>query len=204
MNVLVQQLRRAGTAYSAGEQSLADFGRDVCALVARALSCSRVSLWHLDATVDQPTIDCVASHPNAPPPPPGAALPLLADEHANYFGVLASAGLLEATDALADERLAALRDSYLKPLDIRSLLDVGFSVNGVFFGVLRCEQTGTPRKWTVHDRVTVRRVGSVLSLMLSKAPNWADSTRRGGLTEWGDVDNADREPPKPSGDRRRG
>lgn len=202
MNELAQQLRRAASAYTAGQQTLGDFGREVCQRVATALSVDRVSLWHLDVTGEQPALHCVATFPEPVPAAAPSVTQLVVQDHAEYFHALEAGGVVASEDVQADPLLATLLQAYLKPAGVQALLDAGFLVNGVFFGVLCCEQTSGRRVWTARERVTARRLGSLLSLLLSKAPTWSDSTRRGGLTDWTDLDPGSGDDRAP-GDRRR-
>lgn len=166
MNPMAESLRRLGAAHSTGALQTADFLHQVCALVSDSLRCNRVSLWRFEGEGDERLLRCLALHDvQAAAPLVGAQLK--AAEYASYFEALTQSGVFQSEHAHEDPRLAAMRDSYLRPLDIRALLDVAFSVNGVTFGILCCEQVGAERHWQPHDVAQIRRAGSVLSLALA-------------------------------------
>lgn len=77
-------------------------------------------------------------------------------------------------------------DAYLAPLDIRSMLDVAFSVNGHVLGVLCCERVGVLRVWNSHDVAEIRRCGGILSLALARSlrmTDWRNTTAPAPLHE---------------------
>jgi len=86
-----------------------------------------------------------------------------------YFETLAQEGAVVAPDARTHPATRGFLDGYLLPLDIRSILDVSFSVNGVMFGIFSCEQIGTPAKWTQRQLQWLRQIGSRASLTLLNA-----------------------------------
>ncbi len=63
--------------------------------------------------------------------------------------------------------LESLREGYLVPLDIRSLLDVAFSINGKRCGLLCCENRGEPVRWSSSDIAFVRWAGAQTALFVA-------------------------------------
>jgi len=86
-------------------------------------------------------------------------------------------GSLCAEDVLADDRARELADPYARPLRIRGWLDSPIPDAGApFAGVLRFEQTGSPRRWTRAERRTAASFGEVVSRVLR---HYADRPMRG-------------------------
>ena len=69
------------------------------------------------------------------------------------------------------------------PLDLHSLLDVCFLVNGVPFGIFSCEQAGAPLEWSERQIQTLRQIGSRASLALMNAANSLTDTQPAALWE---------------------
>ncbi|WP_051617330.1 cache domain-containing protein [Desulfonatronovibrio hydrogenovorans] len=68
-------------------------------------------------------------------------------DHPAYFEAIKSDQRIYAIDAYNDPRTFELKDSYLAPKGIFSLLDVGFMVGGKLAGVICLEHVGEKRAW---------------------------------------------------------
>jgi GAF domain-containing protein len=99
-----------------------------------------------------------------------------------YFEALLRDGCVVAPDARHHPATRLFLDEYLTPLDIHSLLDVSFSVNGVVFGIFSCEQVGAPMKWTQRQLQWLRQIGSRASLTLLNVAA-AQDTQMDGMWE---------------------
>ena len=66
-----------------------------------------------------------------------------------------------------DPSLAAMRESYLVPNNVRSLLDAAFMLNVRAYGKVCCEQTDAPRDWRAGDVVALRAIVTRLALLMS-------------------------------------
>jgi GAF domain-containing protein len=169
-----EHLRQLVADHSSGALSSDDFLHAVCIEAAERLRCNRASLWHFEADGERRWLRCLAMHDEQP----AASIvgtELAESDYRDYFAALSATGVFESQDALGDARLAKLRDSYLVPLNVRSVLDVAFTVNGRSFGILCCEQVGQQREWRPHDVAEIRRIGTVVSLALSTqhaGPAW--------------------------------
>jgi GAF domain-containing protein len=71
---------------------------------------------------------------------------------AGEMAVLAAQRYLAADDARSDGRLEGIREGYLVPLGIASMLDAGIRDGGRLVGVICLEQVGTSRLW-LEDEV---------------------------------------------------
>lgn len=92
-----------------------------------------------------------------------------------YFEALMRDGCIVAPDARHHPATRVFAETYLLPLDIHSMLDVSFAVNGVVFGIFSCEQVGAQTKWTQRQLQWLRQIGSHASLTLLHAAAAQDS-----------------------------
>ena len=88
-----------------------------------------------------------------------------------------------ASDVYSHPATAGFLVDYLQPQDVRSLLDVCFSVNGVLYGTFSCEQRSTPVRWTQRQTRLLRQIASLASLTLMHAIAAQLDTAPGALWE---------------------
>ena len=69
-----------------------------------------------------------------------------------------------------DPALQAMREPYLVPNNVRSLLDAAFMLNGRAYGMVCCEETAAPRDWRAGDVLALRAIVTRLALLMSGAP----------------------------------
>jgi GAF domain-containing protein len=110
--------------------------------------------------------------------------PDMSDDNAGvYFDALLRDGTVVASDVDSLPAVAPFRKGYLGPLQVRSLLDASFSVNGVLYGTFSCEQVGTPVPWTQQQVNLLRQISGRASLTLMHAINAQIDTAPGALWE---------------------
>ena len=145
---------------------LDDFFSQALPVLAEGLSCDRVSVWTYSQRGPQQALHCErlhhTGHDAAPLPP------LVEQQHPDYFRELDRWGILSANDALSHPALHSMREAYLKPNDIHSLLDVPFAVNGRRTGLLCGEQTGAPVEWSAVQISLMRQAGVIGSLFMHR------------------------------------
>lgn len=165
---LLEQLRQLGLALADGRLKRQAYRFAMLALLREHLACTRVSLWRFEGHGEQLRLVCRGSVAE-----PGQAdlqgEVLSQAEFRTYFAELAREGVYACEDTFQSPVLAALRDSYLRPQDVRSLMDVSFTVNGRLYGVLCCEQVGLTRQWTRAEIATLLRFGRLVSLHVARA-----------------------------------
>jgi GAF domain-containing protein len=132
------------------------------------LQCSRVSLWRFDGEPGSMRLLCFAAK-MAGQPLDIAPGQLLEHEYSDYFDQLISTGIYICHDALSDPHLLPMRENYLLPNHVCSLLDGAFMLNGRAYGMVCCEQTDTPRRWLGDDVVTLRALVSKMALIMASA-----------------------------------
>jgi GAF domain-containing protein len=128
------------------------------------MGCSRLTFWTLEGEAGQRVMTRVGGFDGVTNTPLLEPATLTDAEFGAYFDALTSQGIYVCDDALADERLLAMRDSYLLPFGIRASLDAAISVNGNALGVLCCAQQGATRHWLQHEVTLLKRYASEISL----------------------------------------
>lgn len=109
------------------------------------LSISRVSVWQLNPSLV--SMECIALFVNDALVT-GAQLPTLHEkDFPIYFKALQEERFVVANDARNDSDTCEFTESYLKPLNIFSMLDLPIRQDGKVVGILCCEQTDSIREW---------------------------------------------------------
>jgi GAF domain-containing protein len=112
------------------------------------------------------------------------AAPDIASANAGpYFDALSREGVVVAADVRTHPLLAPFLDAYFGPQDVRSLLDVGFSVNGVLYGTFSCEEVHGTMAWTQPQVNLMRQISARASLAVMHALNAEIDTTPGALWE---------------------
>lgn len=136
--------------------------------VAEGLGCDRMSLWLHGDHAGGRALVCRGLHDGSGRGATSGLPPLVEAEHAAYFEALDRHGILNAADAQQHPALASMCESYLRPHDIRSLLDVPFAANGRRIGLLCGEQVGRRVDWQPAQVALMRRAGICGSLLFER------------------------------------
>jgi len=164
-----------------GESDSATFLEALTRHVAAQLGSSRAGVWLFLEGAEGRLMRSVAMYDKgndrmeAAPDRTGA-------ECSTYFDMLLSDGSVVADDANIHPATQGFID-YLRRRDVRSSLDVCFSVNGVMLGAFTCEQVGAPKAWTQRDLNSLRQIAARASLTLMHAVNANVDTSPGALWE---------------------
>jgi GAF domain-containing protein len=148
-------------------------------VVLRRLKCSRVSLWRFDGVPGSLCLLCFASKVA------GQDLVtiesrLLEQEYGAYFDRMVCSGTYVSVDAMSDPHLQPMRDNYLVPNHVRSMLDAAFMVNGRAYGMVCCEQTDAIRDWHSEEVAQLRAIVAKLAMLMTSARDevlWATPSR---------------------------
>ena len=159
-------------------QFLEAFTRQMVALI----GCSRAGVWMFVDTAHGRALRCMAMYDRTRDHMVEAT-DMSTALAPKYFDALLRDGWVVASDARHDPVTVAYLDSYLLPLDIHSILDVSFSVNGVTFGIFSCEQVGQPVRWSQRQLQWLRQIGSRASLTLLNAATAQAETQMDPLWE---------------------
>lgn len=138
-------------------------------IAAEALEVSRVNIWRLDEHAGR--LECLI-HVEWPTGISGKGMVLPVADYPAYFEALRKGWAIDAADARRDPRTCELRESYLEPFGVFSLLDAPIRYEDRVVGVICHEQVGRIRAWT-PDEVTF--AGAVADLI---ARAWVEAERR--------------------------
>lgn len=83
-----------------------------------------------------------------------------------YFNALNQDGFIDAPEVQTDARTIEMANSYLIPLNVRSMLVLPIQVAGQTVGTICCEQVGSRREWQPEDQTFLYSVASLISLAL--------------------------------------
>ena len=134
------------------------------------MGCQRVSMWKFEGGAGRLNLLCFASK-TAGGEIDTRERRLAQSEYRDYFNALIERGTYVASDALNDPALAAMREPYLVPNNVRSLLDAAFMLNGRAYGMVCCEQTDAPRDWRAGEVMALRAIVTRLALLMSAQPD---------------------------------
>jgi GAF domain-containing protein len=79
----------------------------------------------------------------------------------NYFAALDNKQIIRASDALNEPATKDLAELFLKPFDIKSLLDVPIYHGDKLTGIICCEQISVIKRWTEDDVAFVEALADV-------------------------------------------
>lgn len=131
------------------DQPLPAVFRKLCEIAAETLRVARVGIWLL--TADRQAMRC-ANLFERKQREHSEGITLRVSEFPEYFRAVEARRALPSEFAQTDPRTAELRDAYLLPLNISSMLDAPVLKDGEMIGVVCHEQIGEPREWTTEDR----------------------------------------------------
>lgn len=128
------------------EGKLEEAARRITKLAADTLEVARSSLWLLED--NGRILRCMALY-EFPSGRESQGAILHSEDFPAYFNALNNDKTISAVDAEHDERTCELRQGYLQPLGIASMLDAPIRAGGRLLGVVCNEHIGSPREW--HD-----------------------------------------------------
>lgn len=130
------------------------------------LSVCRASLWLLSE--DQSELTCFSLYVTNDDEFKSGAI-IKAESFPKYFEALLNSRFIDAADVLSDPRTKELVSTYLKPLNVVSLLDATIrelQYSGYTQGVLCTETIGKQRHWTAEEKIFVASIADILSQRL--------------------------------------
>ena len=128
-----------------------------CAL---AISASRASVWMSQG--DNSVFHCLSLY-SADKDTNESGAVLEEKYFPRYFKALAVERVIDAHRAMYDSRTSELTESYLKPLDVHSLLDSTIRHRGNVVGVLCIEMVSEERYWSKEEQAFVTSVADFIS-----------------------------------------
>ena len=116
---------------------------------ARALDVERVSIWLFNDSNDQIVCEDLFIK-NEGRHETGSRIKMA--QYPEYFKNLLQSRIISAPDVRDDKRTSEFTDSYLKPLNIYSMLDVPVRFGGKTHGIVCHESVGRRREWSTDEQ----------------------------------------------------
>ncbi len=126
----------------------------------RAVQVTRVNAWVFDEAKTE--IQCIGNYDAREnklvhqESLPRIAMP-------KYFKLFETEKIIITTDTSKENKTDEMDETYLKPKDIQSLMDIPVRIEGDMIGVICFENVGSPREWTLMEQ----KYGLVAAQMLS-------------------------------------
>jgi GAF domain-containing protein len=165
-----------------GEIDSSQYLEQLMRFVAAQIGCSRAGLRVFVDAAEGRTLRSVAMY-DATLDRMVSAIDILHPDHSSYREQLQRDGSVTVSQALEDPVTAGPLRDYLASMQVVSLMDMSFSVNGVLFGTFSCEQLGEPVDWTQRQLQALRKIASRASLTLMHVVTAAVDTAPGALWE---------------------
>lgn len=143
------------------QRSLAAAAR-ICA---ESMAVARVGIWVFEG---ERALRNVARHTEVIPPEEAGGLFDLSACPV-YEATIRSRRVVAVGDAQDDPKTSEMRDTYLIPLGISSMLDAPIYVDGDILGVICCEHVGARRSWTQGDCDFAASVADIVSSLFQQA-----------------------------------
>jgi two-component system cell cycle sensor histidine kinase/response regulator CckA len=147
-------------------QPLPDVFRKLCEIAADTLKVERVGIWLL--TADRQAMRC-ANLFESSRREHSEGVTLRVNEFPEYFRAVEARRALPSEFAQTDPRTAELREAYLVPLAIASMLDAPILKNGEMIGVVCHEHVGNPREWSTEERDFAMSVADAVAEKIKSA-----------------------------------
>lgn len=128
------------------------------------LRLGRVNIWIFDDNYSQ--IFCLAHHDDDASHESIIGMTIKALDCPMYFQNLTKEEIIVAENAREDKSTKEFAESYLKPFDIHSLLDIPIKIQGKMRGVICFEQTGRVRKWNMNEKEFGLNLASTAALVM--------------------------------------
>jgi hypothetical protein len=161
-----QRLQEILSVFYAGRTTRDETRSAVLDVVLERLRCARVSMWKFSGDGDELSLLCFASK-SAGNPLDTTERHLHRSEYRDYFNALIERGIYVSIDAMSDPALRPMRERYLIPNHVLSMLDAAFMLNGRAYGMMCCEETSAQRHWRPSDVAALRGVVTKLAVMMS-------------------------------------
>lgn len=151
---------------SSKHQDLTEVFKGICEISADTLQVERVGIWLL---VNQKTaLRCVCLFERSKRQFSEGTTLQVAD-FPNYFAGLKDRKTLRAERAAIDPKTNELKETYLEPLGIVSMLDAPILIDGEMYGVVCHEHIGDPREWSSEERDFVGSMADLTALKMKSA-----------------------------------
>lgn len=130
---------------------------------AKTLSVARVSVWLYN--LERTKLTCLDLY-ECQSEQHSTEMEMGAADFPGYFEILAENVPIIVNDVYNDSRTQSLVDSYLKPLEIASLMDIPIEISGIPAGLVRCERIEIQHQWKPEEQVFISAIANLVSLAL--------------------------------------
>ncbi|MEG5016861.1 MULTISPECIES: GAF domain-containing protein [unclassified Microcoleus] len=145
------------------EGNISEALREITQMATRTLNVDRASIWFYQ---EDKSAMCCADLYELTPDQHSAGAELKVAEYPSYFQALNTEQVLAAVDAKTDQRTLEFSESYLRPLNISSMLDVPITHKGQIAGVICLEHLGRTRNWTLDEQSFASYVAQIAALAM--------------------------------------
>jgi len=150
----------------AGDQSRSQAAAHATQVSAEALQVERVGVWLFK---DRNTRLVCASQYVRSTGQQQSGMELQASQYPTYVAALLSHRVIASDDAQSAAETRELKDSYLVPNGITSMLDASIIHGGKTVGVVCHEHVGPPRHWSARDIAFAGTVADMVTLVFEQA-----------------------------------
>ncbi|MEG3895009.1 MULTISPECIES: GAF domain-containing protein [unclassified Microcoleus] len=145
------------------EGNIGEALKEITQMATRTLNVERGSVWFYR---EDKSAMCCADLYELTANQHSGGVELKVTDYPTYFQALNTEQAIAAVDAKTDPRSQELRESYLIPLNISSMLDVPISHQGRFAGVICLEHQGTLRNWTLDEQSFASYLAQIAALAM--------------------------------------
>jgi hypothetical protein len=159
LNTYLSELVRLSNFHAISHGEVVKAKIEILKSIKNCLNVSRVSIWLYNP--EGQYIECeylldedLTNRPNAK---------LFAKDYPNYINAIQKENLIIAHNAEEHIHTSEFTDSYLKPLDIKSMLDAPFMSKGNLGGVICCEQQHAVKVWGPAEIILLKGLTDLLT-----------------------------------------
>lgn len=120
----------------------------ICKKITEVMDVQRIGIWFY--TIDKEAMYEEMTYVANGTPTQGSILKRA--ELPIYFEHLRAERVLVSNDTFNDEATSEMVETYMKPLNVRALLDAPIFSDGEMIGILCCEYIGATREWDIQDK----------------------------------------------------
>lgn len=133
----------------------------IAKVTAETLNVNRVNIWKFSEDIS--TLSCLTNY-DADLKEYIAGESFTYNQFPNYFDVLIKDRIIIADDVYNNPRTAEFIDIYLKPLEIKSMLDIAIGDGDRIWGIICIEKRFNFYRWTVEDQSFARSISDFITL----------------------------------------
>jgi GAF domain-containing protein len=161
----METLQRLIRGQQSGAISDAEYHRQIIQEIIARIGSTRASIWYFNHYRD--TLTCEFLYDSRTDEYSSGA-ELHKEDFPAYFSAILASDTIDAAEAHRNPLTIAFSESYLDPLEIKSLLDVPIQMKGIIVGIICCEYCEETKYWTKEDIEQLQMVSATMSLAIPK------------------------------------